>query len=114
VIAGLRAAGWAIRARSTVRRELPSGLDAVRLPPVPRLPATAATAVRAALRLSGASCLERALVEQAWHQAHGASRDLVIGVTSPRDFRAHAWLDGDPPCHDEALEELLRRRPVAH
>jgi len=105
---------WALRARRTARQQLPSGLAAVRLPPVPDLPETAAGAVRAALRVVRATCLERALVAQAWHQAHGASRDLVVGVTSPRDFRAHAWLEGDPPCHDEALEELLRRRPVAH
>lgn len=114
MIAKLRAAAWALRARHMARRQLPGGLDAIRLPPIPGLPATAAKGVRAALRLSRASCLERALVEQAWHQAHGASRDLVVGVSSARDFRAHAWLDGDPPCHDEALEELLRRRPVAH
>jgi hypothetical protein len=67
--------------------------------------------VRAALRLERASCLERALVEQAWQVAHGCSRDIVIGVTASSHFRAHAWLEGDAPCHDDALAELVRRAP---
>ena len=42
--------------------------------------------------------------------AAGGPRELVIGVTSPRNgFRAHAWLEGDPPCHSEGYDELLRR-----
>jgi hypothetical protein len=42
-------------------------------------------------------------VLQAWDAAHGRSRDLVIGITGPDGFRAHAWLDGDPtPAADEA------------
>jgi hypothetical protein len=55
-------------------------------------------------------CLPAAIVRQAWFAAHGAKRDLVVGVTAPSGgFEAHAWLDGDPPCHTERFEELLRR-----
>jgi len=58
----------------------------------------------------------RALVLQTWHAAQGQPRDLVIGVTPPgEDFKAHAWLDGDPPCEHEGFIELLRRpaRPAS-
>ena len=59
-----------------------------------------------------ATCLERATVLQAWDAAHDRPRELIIGVTSPRKgFRAHAWLEGDPPCHEEGFTELLRRPP---
>ena len=50
------------------------------------------------------------MISQAWLEAHGESRDIIIGVTRPSSgFRAHAWLDGDPPCHDEGFVELTRR-----
>lgn len=66
--------------------------------------------MRAVLRRRSDTCLVRATVRQAWHAAHGVHRDLVIGVTAPgRGFQAHAWLDGDPPCHSEGFHELLRR-----
>jgi hypothetical protein len=59
------------------------------------LPADAERGVKAALRRSGASCLVSALVRQRWEVAHGRRRDLVVGVTGPVEFRAHAWLEGD-------------------
>lgn len=60
------------------------------------------------LRALGASCLERALILQAWQAYGGDPRDLIIGVTTPgSDFGAHAWLDGheEPP---EQYHELVR------
>jgi hypothetical protein len=49
-------------------------------------------------------------VLQEWFAAQGSLRDIVIGVTAPNsDFQAHAWLEGDPPCHSEGFKELLRR-----
>jgi hypothetical protein len=57
-----------------------------------------------------ANCLVRASVRQAWYAAHGDLRDVVIGVTAPSGgFAAHAWLDGDAPCHSDGFHELLRR-----
>ena len=64
------------------------------------------------------SCIVNAIVLQAWEAAHGRRRDLVIGVTGPDAFSAHAWLDGDPvPAADDAsadgrpsaFTQLLRR-----
>jgi Transglutaminase-like superfamily len=68
--------------------------------------------VKAALRRRGHPCIERSLVLQAWHAAHGERRDVIVGVTAPgNEFRAHAWLDGDEPCAGERFAELTRRRP---
>lgn len=68
--------------------------------------------LKAALRLTRPNCLVRASVLQAWCSAHGDARDIVIGVTAPSaGFRAHAWLDGDPPCHSAGFVELTRRSP---
>jgi hypothetical protein len=62
------------------------------------------------MRLARPSCLVRARVLQAWYLAHGRVRDIVIGVTAPSaGFAAHAWLEGDPPCHSEGFTELMRQ-----
>jgi Transglutaminase-like superfamily len=80
------------------------------LPSVPQLPESASIGVELALRLTRAGCLTRATVLQAWLLAHGQARDLVIGVSAPGEsFTAHAWLDGDAPCHSTRFRELARR-----
>ena len=83
-------------------------------PSAPKLPAAAELGVSASLRLRREACLVRAAVRQQWFAAHGSPRDIVIGVRGPaHEMTAHAWLDGDSPCHSEGFEELLRR-PLAH
>jgi hypothetical protein len=110
-LATLRAALWTLRAARSVRKQLGAGQPMPqRLPAVPRVPATAERGMKGVLTRREDTCLVRALVRQAWFAAHGSPRDLVIGVTPPSaGFRAHAWLDGDPPCHDEGYHELVRR-----
>jgi hypothetical protein len=110
-IATIRASMWALLAMERARRQLGrGGLDAVRLKPPPKLPPDAEKGVRAALRLRKHTCLVRAAVRQEWFASQGSHRDIVIGVTAPNDdFQAHAWLEGDPPCHSEGYDELLRR-----
>lgn len=112
--ANLRAAWWARRTARRTRLLLDTeGLDAaIAPPPPPALPDGAERGVRGALRRSGASCLVEAIVLQAWETAHGRRRELIVGVTAPGDFEAHAWLEGDPPRtqRDSApFSELLRR-----
>ena len=64
------------------------------------------------LRRMNATCLIRSQVGQAWDGAYGRRRDMLVGVTAPSTgFRAHAWLEGDPPCHSEGFSELLRLPP---
>jgi hypothetical protein len=104
--ANLRAAWWALRtARRTRRLLAEEGLEAALAPPAPpRLPPEAERGVRAVLRRRGESCLVRAIVRQAWEAAHGRRRDLIVGVTDPAGFRAHAWLEGDPLHADAGLD----------
>jgi hypothetical protein len=115
-IACLCAAWWTVRATASARRQLAADpTSAVRaLPPVPSVAGRGARGVAAALRVSRSTCLVQATVRQAWYAAHGEFRDVVIGVTAPAaGFAAHAWLDGDAPCHSEGFEELLRRPGAA-
>ena len=109
----LRAALWTLRAARQARRSLAvEGINGVHISPPPPLPRRAARGVGGMLRRMNATCLIRAAVVQAWDSAHGHPRDLVVGVTAPGEgFRAHAWLEGDPPCHSEGFAELLRRPP---
>ena len=108
-----RAAWWASHALGDARRALNRGeLDQIGLAPPPRLPAGAEYGVHALLRRRDASCLERSLVLQRWHAAHGHPVDVVIGVKAPvSDFLAHAWLDGEPAPADMTFDELLRLHP---
>lgn len=110
MIALLRAAWWASRAIRRAKTIPPGSSSAAALPPVPRLPSSARRGVSAALRLARSSCLVRATVLQAWWLAQGEARDLIIGVTAPsKGFSAHAWLEGDPPCHSQGFAELTRQ-----
>jgi Transglutaminase-like superfamily len=106
----LRAAWWARlalhRARRTLRRH---GLQKAVVDDPPRLDSSAGRGVFAVLRRAPHTCLERALVLQRWHAAHGNERDVIIAVRgSTDDFAAHAWLDGEPDVDVNAFEELLR------
>ena len=109
----LRAALWALRATASARRQLAgdaASAAAPALPPVPPGARAGPLGVAAALRVSRANSLVRATVRQAWFAAHGELRDVVIGVKAPAEgFAAHAWLEGDAPCHSVGFHELLRR-----
>lgn len=106
---------WARRAIARLGhdRAVPApGVVVPTVAPPPRLPVGAVHGVSAALHHTGSTCLPRALLRQAWWHAHGDDRDLVIGVTAPSDFRAHAWLAGDPEDHDGEFTVLLRIPPT--
>ncbi len=109
-LASLRAALWTWRALARTRRLLRGGeLKAIEVDPPPELPSHAVRGVRGVLRRVDQTCLERALVLQRWLAAHGERRDVVIGVAAPAsDFKAHAWLEGDPPAESDGFTELLR------
>jgi hypothetical protein len=109
----LRAAWWATRALRQARLALARGdLEHISLARPPRLPADAGYGVHAVLRRRSATCLERSLVLQRWHAAHGRPLDVVIGVKPPvSDFAAHAWLEGEPPPRGMTFGELTRLSP---
>jgi Transglutaminase-like superfamily len=109
-LATLRALVWAGRSLVHVRRSLRhTALPDVTVAPPPSLPPDAVRGVRFVLGRRPNTCLQRALVLQAWHAAQGSPREVVIGVTSSRNtFSAHAWLDGALGEPGPDFEELLR------
>jgi Transglutaminase-like superfamily len=110
----LRGAVWALRSVRSVRRQLAGRpLGEVRVADPPALPAArGGRGVAAVLRRLQPSCLERALVLQRWLAAHGERREVVVGVSSPADFHAHAWLDGEPSRPGlPAFHEITRLAP---
>jgi hypothetical protein len=109
-LATLRAAAWAYRALTNLRRnQRDRAPEAVQIVGPPPLPPHAQRGVRGTLRRANATCLESALVRQRWLAAQGDRQDLVIGVAGPTSsFRAHAWLEGDHPSDGEGYTELTR------
>ena len=101
---------WAGRSLIDVRRSLRrSALPDVAVSPPPPLPPSAVRGVRFVLRRRESTCLQRALVFQAWYAAQGNPREVVIGVTGMNDtFSAHAWLDGEPGDPGRGFDELIR------
>jgi hypothetical protein len=112
-VPNLRAAWWTHRALRTVRADLEAnGLDYSPAPAPPPVPERARRGVLAVLRRQPSTCLERALVLQRWHRAHGDERDVIIAVKGPTvDFAAHAWLDGEPDGDVGRFAELMRLPP---
>jgi hypothetical protein len=103
----LRAAYWTFRALRKTKRALKrDGYQSVELTDPPQLPPHARRGVDAILRREPNTCLERSIVLQRWLAAHGTPLAIVIGVTSPTDFRAHAWLEGEQTPDD--FVELTR------
>ena len=92
----LAGALWATLAARLVRRRLTQDGTGTRVPPPPHLGRGATPGVMGALGRLKPTCLERALVLQAWLATQGTLRDVVIGV--PREGMnsapAHAWVDG--------------------
>jgi transglutaminase superfamily protein len=111
--ASIRAAWWARRALRVVHDDLrDNGLEFAPPPAPPRLPTRARRGVLAVFRRQESTCLERALVLQRWHSAHGDDRDVIIAVKGPSvDFAAHAWLDGEPDPNAGSFAELMRLAP---
>ena len=100
---------WALIAFAAVRRALRTrNIQDLSVLRPPGLPAAARSSVDLVLTAAGATCLQKAAVMQRWDRAHGRDRKIVIGVTPPsKGFKAHAWLEGDDPCHSDGFYELL-------
>jgi len=109
----LRAALWARRSLRLARRRLQTQpVEDVVVPPPPKLPLAAERGVWAVLRRTDPTCLERAVVLQAWRGGHGAAPDVVIGVRGTgAAFEAHAWLDGEPDPQSSEFLEIARVPP---
>ena len=98
-VASARVAAWAWaearRLAGALGRDGIAAVGAIRPPPATATGNRSTVAV--ALRLAGATCLERSAVLQRWDADHDAPRALVVGVARDPDgcFAAHAWLEGD-------------------
>ncbi len=108
-------AAWALIATRSVRRGLRDNGLATSPLKAPRLWGHADSGVQGVLHRLSPTCLERALVKQAWLAAHGRLIDVVIGV--PRAgfaaSSAHAWLDGATSAQIADYIEVQRIAPSA-
>lgn len=111
--ATLRAAWWTLLSLRRARRLLKADGLRARIPPPPRLSAGSGRGVRAVLRRTDPTCLERATVLQTWLAAQGQAVDIVVGVASKNgEVTAHAWVDeGRCPPDAAAFYELVRIPP---
>jgi hypothetical protein len=103
---------WGVRAVRTARSQLRRGGLSVSLPHPPAISVTGIRGVRLAARILRATCLERSLVLQRWHLAHGREVAVVIGVANEHDTTiAHAWLEGEERTEEWPYVELTRVPP---
>lgn len=105
---------WAMVAARLVRRRLTKVGVRAPVPRPPRLGAQGGLGVMAALARLKPTCLERALVLQAWMAAQGTARDVVIGVprNGMKSGPAHAWVDGMETSSPTTFIELHRIPPT--
>lgn len=105
---------WAAVAVRVMRARLERAGLGARVPGPPPIGPRGRRGVEAALRRFAPTCLERALVEQAWLASQGEPRDVVIGVPPEgmKDSPAHAWVDGRDPGSAERYLELHRVAPT--
>jgi hypothetical protein len=106
----LRAAWWTALALRRLRGEISEvGLE-VQVTAPPELAPEGLRGVEAVLRRRHATCLERSLIVQRWLIAHGASHEVLIGVSGGTDrMEAHAWLDRyDPAAQGDGFQVLAR------
>ena len=111
----LLGAAWTVYSVIVVKRRLRrDGLRAT-APRAPRWDGHASRAVKGVLDRLEPTCLQRALVAQAWRAAHGDPRDVVIGVphTGLRGAAAHAWLADTDAESARTHHELHRLPPPA-
>lgn len=106
----LCAAAWAMLSVVVVRRRLRQhGVHAV-CPRPPGLPRSAGSGVQAVLTRLSPTCIERALISQAWLLSHGEPRDVIVGVPTEGmgEHSAHAWIAGSEPASEARYVEILR------
>jgi Transglutaminase-like superfamily len=109
----LLAAAWALVSVISVKSQLRRGRarpTVLRPPPLPR---RAGVGMDGVLKRLPSTCLESALVRQAWLIAQQEPRDVVIGVPRSGLTRepAHAWLDGLDQTSPRVFLELHRIAP---
>lgn len=110
LIISVRAYRWARSEVAIVKADLRVRGVETRATPPSGLAPRGHRGVDFALRRISPSCLERALVLQAWLASAGDTPDVVIGVRKQSgSVEAHAWVDtNDDPWFDPSYEEISR------
>lgn len=109
LVLSVRSYRWARTQLTDVKQRL--RLEGVRTRVVPPdgLAPRGYRGLRLALRTVSPTCLERALVLQAWIAAYTTAPDVVIGVRKGEsEIEAHAWVDGSDSWYDPSYDELTR------
>lgn len=108
-VPNLRSFGWAVVQSRNIRHRLRSEGTKARVPLPMGIGPRGWWGVRAAVALVRPTCLERALLVQAWIGGYASPPDVVIGVRRRSGaVEAHAWVDGSDPWFDPSYQELTR------
>jgi hypothetical protein len=92
-----------------VRRRLPIEGTATRIPLAAGMGPRGWWGIRVAFLATQPTCLERALLLQAWMGGYAEPPDVVIGIRNGSDgVQAHAWVDERDPWFDPSYTELTR------
>lgn len=108
----LRSLRWAVRQLRDVHRRLPIEGAATRIPLAAGMGPRGWWGIRIAFIATQPTCLERALLLQAWMGGYTDAPDVVIGVRKASGgVEAHAWIEDRDPLFDPSYTELTRLAP---
>jgi hypothetical protein len=109
LVVSVQAYRWARRELADVKVRLKTEGVKTRVVPPTGLAPRGYRGLQRALAQVSPTCLERALVLQAWRAAYTDAPDVVIGVRKGEsDIEAHAWVEGDTSAFDPSYDELTR------
>ena len=105
----IRSFRWAVGQLRDVRERLPIEGTATRIPLAARMGPRGWWGIRVAFIATQPTCLERALLLQAWMGGYAEPPDVVIGVRNGSGgVEAHAWVEDRDPWFDSSFTELTR------
>ena len=109
LLVSVQAYRWAHAELDDVKLRLKTEGVTTRVTPPVGLAPRGYRGMRRALSQVSPTCLERALVLQAWIASYTDAPDVVIGVRrGETEIEAHAWVEGDDSAFDPSYGELTR------
>lgn len=104
-----RSLRWAVRELRDVHRRLPIEGAATRIPLAAGMGPRGWLGIQLAFVVTQPTCLERALLLQAWMGGYTDPPDVVIGIRNgSKGVEAHAWVEDRDPWFDPSYTELTR------
>ena len=105
----LRSLRWAFRQLRDVHERLPIEGAATRIPLAAGMGPRGWLGIQLAFVATQPTCLERALLLQAWMGGYTDPPDVVIGIRNGSEgVEAHAWVEDRDPWFDPSYTELTR------